>query len=83
MRKVLLSAMLAVAVAVPASAHAQANEELAAVQAVITALANSIHTNALTYAAGAPFLGVVATTACGIPARHAGRGDPMRALRTE
>ena len=37
----------------------------------------------LTYAAGSLFLGAVATAACWIPARRAGRGDPMRALRME
>ena len=37
----------------------------------------------LTYAAGSLFLGAVATAACWIPARRAGRADPMRALRME
>jgi predicted permease len=37
----------------------------------------------LTYAAGSLFLGVVATAACWIPARRAGRADPMQALRME
>ena len=37
----------------------------------------------LTYAAGSLFLGVVAVVACWIPARRAGRADPMRALRME
>ena len=37
----------------------------------------------LTYAAGSLFLGVVAVAACWIPARRAGRADPMQALRME
>ncbi len=47
MRKLLPSAMLALAVIVPVSAFAQANEDRAAVRGVITALADGIHTNAL------------------------------------
>ncbi len=37
----------------------------------------------LTYVAGSLFLAAVAATACWIPARRAGRADPMRALRME
>jgi ABC-type antimicrobial peptide transport system permease subunit len=37
----------------------------------------------LTYASGSAFLGLVAVAACWIPARRAGRADPMRALRME
>jgi putative ABC transport system permease protein len=37
----------------------------------------------LTYAAGALFLGAVAMVACWVPARRAGRADPMGALRME
>jgi putative ABC transport system permease protein len=37
----------------------------------------------LTYAAGALFLGAVAMAACWIPARRAGRADPMGVLRME
>ena len=36
-----------------------------------------------TYAAGALFLGATAMAACWIPARRAGRADPMGALRME
>ncbi|MEM7415889.1 MAG: ABC transporter permease [Gemmatimonadota bacterium] len=37
----------------------------------------------LTYATGSMMLGVVAMIACWLPARRAGRADPMGALRTE
>lgn len=37
----------------------------------------------VTYAAGALFLGATAMAACWIPARRAGKADPMGALRTE
>jgi len=37
----------------------------------------------LTYAAGSLFLGAVAMAACWIPARRAGKADPMQALRME
>jgi len=47
MRRPALSAMLALAVLVPAAAHAQANEDRAAVTAVITKFADGIHTNSL------------------------------------
>jgi ketosteroid isomerase-like protein len=47
MRRPLLSSMLVLAVLVPAGAQAQASEDRAAVQAVITAFADGIHTGAL------------------------------------
>ncbi len=37
----------------------------------------------LTYAAGATFLALVAMAACWLPARRAGRADPIRALQSE
>ena len=52
MRKLLLSTTLALAVLAPVSVQAQANQERAAVQSVLTAFANGIHTNSLADVAG-------------------------------